>query len=236
METPSTTPSPLLRRPRSVRGEIGAYLRRMIDDELAPGERLPSERDLAERLGVSRTSLREAMRELEQERVVDRRPGRGTVVLPPSERARRLEDGLADVDREQADVAELRLVVEPRLAGLAARRAGDGDVVRLEQILVASHAGLSPEESLALDVQFHTQVARAAGNPLLVTLSELASSWTEATRRRSHTTREGRRTSVDGHRAILEAVVAHDEDAAVAAMTAHLDDVARLVAAERSRA
>ncbi|MTD14304.1 FCD domain-containing protein [Nakamurella sp. YIM 132087] len=222
----------MIRRPRSVSGEIGAYLEQLIATELTPGDKLPTERELAERLAVSRTSVREALHALERRRVVDRRPGRGTIVLPPDARAQdlaELMDDVADGRRERADVAELRLVIEPRIAGLAAARATDTDLAQLERILTDSHAGLSPDESLALDRDFHVQLATASGNPLLVTLCDLVSGWTADVRRRSHATRAGRRSSVEGHRAILAAVAVHDAGAAEAAMTRHLQDVAQLV-------
>ncbi|MFL6061080.1 MAG: FadR/GntR family transcriptional regulator [Marmoricola sp.] len=223
------TTAPLIRRGRAVSGEIGAYLERLIATDLAPGARLPSERELAERLDVSRTSVREAMRELEQRRVVARSPGRGTTVLPPSEAARTLDD-LGRNAAEHRDVAELRLVVEPQVAGLAALRATDTDLVVLEQTLAASHAGLTPTESLELDVRFHLQLAAAAHNPLLVSLCGLTSTWVRDVRARSHATRAGRRSSVEWHRRLYEAVLAGDSDAATRAMTDHLGAVARLVA------
>jgi DNA-binding FadR family transcriptional regulator len=217
-----------IRRPPSISGEVGAYLERMIAG-LEPGARLPTERELAESLSVSRTSVREALHSLERRRLVDRRPGRGTVVLAPDLRAQRLSDELDPQVRERADVAELRRLIEPQVAGLAAARATETDIVLLERTLAASHAGLSPEESLERDLEFHAQLAHASGNPLLTSLCEVVAGWSNDLRRRSHTTRAGRRSSVRWHRTILDAVTAHDADAAAAAMTEHLADVARLV-------
>lgn len=216
-------------RPRSISGEVGAYLERLIETDLAPGDKLPPERELAETLDVSRTSVREALQWLEQRRLVDRRPGRGTVVLAPDHRVRNLADELDPGARERADVSELRTLIEPQVAGLAAARATDADLVLLERTLADSHAGLSPEESLALDLAFHAQLAHASGNPLLTSLCEVVAGWSHDVRRRSHTTRVGRRSSVRWHRAILDAVAGHDAEAATTAMTEHLAEVARLV-------
>lgn len=221
--------TPLVRRGRSVSGEVGAYLERLIDTELSPGDRLPPERELAAQLSVSRTSVREAMRELEQRRRVERTPGRGTTVLPKSQTSSDLEREF-DVDiAELADVSELRLVIEPQIAGLAATRANDADLVLLEQTLAASHAGLTPQESLEMDIRFHTELAAAAGNPLLLTLCQLTNGWVHDVRARSHATRAGRRSSVEWHRTIFEAVSAHDAAAATQAMTDHLQTVERLL-------
>ncbi|KHL13260.1 GntR family transcriptional repressor for pyruvate dehydrogenase complex [Mumia flava] len=248
---PASAP-PTLRRPRSVSGEVAAYLEQVAAD-LGPGARMPTERALASELGVSRTSVREAMRELEDKRLVERRPGRGTTVLDRDERARRLGDrltanGHATASNASAtnptpdthpahatDVAELRDVVEPQVAAIAAARATEADLVRLEQILADTHAGLTAAGSFALDHAFHLQVARAARNPLLLTICEVAADLSEDVRRDSHATRAGRRTSLDGHRAILAAIAAGDTDAAETTMRDHLDDVARLVAERRAR-
>ncbi len=73
--------------PMSIPDRLSVDLERLIlDGELAPGERLPSERELAEQLEVSRVSVREALRELESRGMIDRRPGRGTIVLAPEDR------------------------------------------------------------------------------------------------------------------------------------------------------
>lgn len=224
--------APMIRRSRSVSGEVGAYLERLIAAELAPGDRLPTERILAERLDVSRTSVREAMRELEQRRLIARSPGRGTTVLAPSDAAREL-GGLEIGGAEQADVAELRLVVEPQIAALAAARATDTDLVLLERTLADSHAGLTPAESLALDMRFHLELAAAARNPLLVSLCDLTNTWVADVRARSHRTRAGRRSSVEWHRRLYDAVAAGDSDAASQAMVDHLGAVSALVAQAR---
>jgi GntR family transcriptional regulator, transcriptional repressor for pyruvate dehydrogenase complex len=220
---------PLTRRGRSVSGEVAAYLEALIHDELTAGDRLPPERELAASLQVSRSSVRKAMLELEQRRRVARTRGRGTTVLPESRTAAELERSLVTSSAEQADVAELRLVVEPQIAGLAAERATDADLVLLERTLAASHAGLTPRESLELDVQFHLQLAGATWNPLLVALCGVSNGWVQDVRARSHATRAGRRASIEGHRALYQAVVARDAKAATTAMIAHLQGVAALV-------
>lgn len=222
----------VIRRSRTVSGQVGAYLEELIRTELAPGERLPTERVLAERLDVSRTSVREAMRSLEERRLIARSPGRGTTVLPPPDSAQDL-GRLSETEAEHAHVAELRSVVEPRIAALAAQRATEADLLLLEQTLAASHAGLTPAESLELDERFHLQLATASGNPLLASLCGLTNGWVHDVRAHSHRTRTGRRTSDLGHRAIYEAVLVGDAAAAEAAMAAHLTDVAALVGASR---
>lgn len=216
------------RRGHSLSTSTAAYLEGLVLNDFTPGDKLPPERTLAENLEVSRTTIREALHELEQRRLVTRTPGRGTIVAPRSAHATAILDAMND-DAEEDHVAELRLVIEPQVAGFAADRATDSDLLQLEEILASTHAGLNPAESLTQDIAFHLQLARASRNPLLVSLCQLSNGWVQQVRARSHATREGRRTSFDGHRDILTAVAAHDHDAAVAAMTDHLADVKRLV-------
>ncbi len=223
---------PIVRRGRSMSSEVEAYLEHLIETELHVGDRLPPERELAGRLDVSRTTVREALRELEQRRRIERRPGRGTTVLPVEPTTRLLPT--AGEATALANVAELRLVVEPQIAGLAAARATAADHVRLEQTLTLTHAGLTPAESLALDIQFHHQLAAASRNPLLVSLADTAAELVHDARARSHATRAGRRSSVRWHRAIFDAVVAGDTDQAIRTMVGHLEDVAELVAEKSS--
>lgn len=218
----------MIRRGHTLSASTAAYLEQLVTNEFDPGDKLPPERELAENLEVSRTTIREALRDLEQRRLVTRTPGRGTLVAPRSAKATAILETMG-ADAEEIHVAELRQVIEPQIAGIAARRATAADLIQLDDILASTHAGLNPTESLAQDVAFHNQLARASSNPLLISLCQLSSGWVENVRLRSHATREGRRISFEGHRTILEAVRAHDHDAASAAMSDHLTDVAHLI-------
>lgn len=219
---------PLGRRSENISVVLAAHLERLIaTGELAPGDRLPSERDLAASLSVSRATLREAMHELENKHLVERRPGRGTVVLERSDAERDLLDLAASVAvaQEVRDAAELREIVEPAVAGLAAARATAANLLQLREVLERTAGQTRAAGSLECDIEFHLLVARAAANPLVTTLHTLMTEWTMEVRRHSHTTREGRRTSLEGHRAIYEAIERHDAQAARAAMADHLGDV-----------
>ncbi|GLL14953.1 GntR family transcriptional regulator [Pseudonocardia halophobica] len=213
----------------SVSTEISAHLEKLIAvGELRPGDRLPSERELAASLGVSRASLREAMHELEAKHLVERRPGRGTTVLPAPEHVQTLYSQLSDAEHQLRDVAELRGAIEPRLAELAAERATAANLVELENLLRNPVAEVAPEESLRLDLEFHMLIAAAAQNPLMSAINTLACSWTSSTRVLSHSTRYAREVSYLGHRAILAAVAAGNPAEARDAMARHLADVAAL--------
>ena len=223
-------------RQRSVGVEVFAHLEKLIvTGHLRPGDRLPSERDLATRLGVSRASLRDAMHELEARHLVERRPGRGTTVLPAPERVQALYARITDEEHQLRDVAELRETIEPRLAALAAARATEADLIALEEVLRRGVTEVSPVESLQLDVEFHMLIAHASQNPLMSSINTLVCSWTSETRLLSHSTRYAREISYLGHRAILEAVTQGDPDAARDAMTRHLTKVAELTRASFTR-
>lgn len=214
---------------RTVSSEICAHLEKLIAvGDLRPGDRLPSERELAATLGVSRASVREAMHELEAKHLLERRPGRGTTVLPMPAHVNRLYERISDEEHQLRDIAELRETLEPRLAALAATRATQTNLIELENILRNPVAEIAPEESLRLDLEFHLLLAAAAQNPLMSSINTLTCSWTSSTRVLSHSTRYAREVSYLGHRAIFAAVLRGDADEARDAMTRHLSDVATL--------
>lgn len=218
---------PMRRHSRSVGAEVAAHLEKLIiSGELRAGDRLPPERELAASMNVSRSSLREAMFELESKKLVQRRQGRGSTVADISRgAASRLYEDLADLDVELGYATELRDLVEPRIAELAALRAVESNLISLDDVLIRSRESLSPAESMRLDIEFHTLLAHAAQNPLLVTLCTMTTEWTQRTRELSHRTALGRRISVQGHELIYRAVSDHDGAAAAAAMERHLREV-----------
>lgn len=220
---------PFAPRARSVGTHIAAYLERLIVlGELSPDDRLPAERELAAELRVSRASLRDAMRELEAKNLIERKPGRGTVVLPPPPHASDLVGQMSGAERQLRDIAELRETVEPQFAGLAAVRATEANLLELSGVLAQTVGELTPHRSVQLDQEFHLLLAQASKNPLLVSLSSLTSSWTSPSRLLSHATSRARTLSHAGHREILDAVASRDREAAEAAMRRHLADVADL--------
>ncbi|WP_197383629.1 FadR/GntR family transcriptional regulator [Mycolicibacterium mengxianglii] len=220
---------PGLKRPDSAWVAIAAHLERLIaTNELGPGARLPSERELAEQMSVSRSTLREAMYELERKRLIERVPGRGTVVLGPPSEVMDLRAMVADTSPQY--VAELRYAIEPENAKLAASRATAANLRALRDVMARTHEGLSPNDSMLVDCEFHLLLAQSSQNPLMKALTSLASEWTLDERLHTHSTRTWRRLSITGHNAILEAVEARDPDAAFDAMHGHLLDVRERIA------
>jgi DNA-binding FadR family transcriptional regulator len=223
----------VLRKTASMSAEVAAYLEREIASRgLKPGDKLPTERELAATLSVSRATVRSALQDLESKHLLERTQGRGTIVAAPPAEVSELYARLASVESAQQDVAEMRGAMEPLVAELAALRSSAADLIQLQDVLAGSNEHLSPEEALRLDVQFHTLVAQAARNQLMTTVLTMTSSWTSEVRLRSHSTVEGRRLSIEGHRHILDAIQARDATAAGIAMRDHLADVAILIRAQ----
>jgi len=197
---------------------------------LLPGARLDSERAIAAELGVSRTAVRDALARMEAAGLVERRQGSGTRIssMPPAERL--LASGLQPHRTELEHSAELRRVLEPEIARLAALRAGPEELRALEDVLDRAAGCDDPDRSVQLDVEFHVAVARLTGNPLLVTMSDLTTSWTVEARLYSHLEDRGRTASIAGHRRILDALASGDGAAAAAAMREHLGEIETIIA------
>lgn len=211
--------------------QVVERLREHIDVEgLQPGDRLLSEREMAERLGVSRTSVRQALTALDVMGLVEIRHGGGIflrhppeAVLPP------LADALADEHAQLPAVMEVRQAIEAQTARLAAQRRTVEDLAALTAALGAMgeaiDAGRDPAEA---DSRFHDGIVAAARNPLLAGLWEQMAGPVAKTRRAS-LARPGRApASLAAHRRIFDAIAAGDADAAAAAMLDHLAVVADL--------
>lgn len=218
---------------RHVSVDITSHIERLIaSGELAPGEKLPPERELAEKLGTSRSSVREAMYELTLKGLVERKPGRGTTVVGVHSNTLQLLGAMNNSQRAILEVVDLRDVFEPLVAARAAERATPASLRQLKAILDRTQDSLTPASSVSLDEEFHLGIARATQNSLLVTLANITSEWLREARYKSHATKAGRRASLQGHQKIYDAIQRRDGVAATAAMAAHLADVAGLISEE----
>jgi GntR family transcriptional regulator, transcriptional repressor for pyruvate dehydrogenase complex len=151
--------------------QVVAEMERMIQEEYpAAGARLPKEAELADRFGVSRIVIREAMKILEDRGVVEVRAGRGTITVAPT--PARVKASLLRLFRDQPipslkemeRMIELREVLEEAVAGLAAVRAVPEDIQLISEALADMAADRSAEETVEADLRFHMAVARAAHN------------------------------------------------------------------------
>ena len=203
----------------------------MLDGTFPPGEPLPSERHLAERFGVSRGSIRDALRTLETIGLLETRHGQGT--FPHELSVDRLVAPLASVMAYRSDLQEelldVRRMFEPAVARAAALRATDEDLADLQRILETQREKLKTGQSaMAEDTAFHAILARATRNrvvmSIMATLNDLlVESRTQSLRQKGRPAR-----SMDGHEAVVAALRRRDEEGASQAMYNHIDQIADL--------
>lgn len=195
---------------------------------LRAGDRLPSERDLAERLGISRASVKQAIVVLEVQGLLDVRHGGGTYLRKDSLDVEPVEELVAR-RRRLPDVLEAREALETKLAELAARRRTDSDVATIDAALeyMSSEisSGGSGEEG---DRRFHAAVTAAAYSSILAEfMRSIADQITES--RHESLRQPGRPSrSLTQHRKIAEAIRLGDAGAAAAAMRRHVQTVSKV--------
>jgi GntR family transcriptional repressor for pyruvate dehydrogenase complex len=218
--------------------EIVRQIRSLVaDGQLKSGDRLPPERDLAERFRVSRTSVREALRALESTGLVEIRAGEGAFVRQVSIEA--LVEPLAVViltEREAiADLYEARRLLEPPIAALAARRATPDEIAELARILDDQAREVAAGRTgIAQDAAFHSALAHSARNRAITRIVTTLMDLLAQTREESlHTPGRPQRSHQD-HRRILAAIQARDEAGARQAVLDHLVAVERLVMGRES--
>jgi GntR family transcriptional repressor for pyruvate dehydrogenase complex len=206
-------------------------LEMVVSGGLEPGERLPPERELCARLGVSRTVVREALNLLEARGLISIEHGRGAVVSGGNTDA--VRDALGVILRVRPKVLwellEMRAILEVGISGLAAERATEEDTdamrVQLERMAAAIDA---PEGYVDADVEFHALLARAARNGVLLTMLEPIVDLLRASRRVSASRRPGSALRALGeHEEILRRVEAGDAEGARREMRAHLANTVR---------
>lgn len=216
------TPEPRLYR--VVADKIQALINK---EKIGSGERLPSERDLATKLSVSRASLREAILALELGGVVEVRGGSGVYV---SEKPNPASD-MPEAGPGPFEVLSARRLIESEIAAIAARVATDSAIDAILKAVLEMekhHANYSSNENA--DREFHLSIARATGNSALVGTVEYL--WDQRGRlwnrlKEHFQTEELRQQTLTDHRNILEAIASHDPAAAKRAMRAHLERVTR---------
>jgi GntR family transcriptional repressor for pyruvate dehydrogenase complex len=205
-------------------------IRAMITSgELRPGDRLPSEPELGAQLGLSRSSLREAVKALSLINVLDVRRGDGTYVtsLDPG----LLMDAMSFAvdfqhDRSVLQFLEVRRILEPAAMAMAATVMSDEDIAGLSDLLDKLSPEPGVEESVDNDLEFHRRIARGSGNPVLASLIDSVSGRTQRARIwRGITQASAVRQTLDEHRAIVAALAGRRPEIARACAVVHIAGV-----------
>ncbi len=207
--------------------QVFEQMKQMIaDGEWRPGDKLPSEMDLADQFGISRVTVRQALQRLSALQLVETRLGEGSFV-----RQMDLEQAMDALiptaylsGRSNAFVFEFREIIETASASLAARRAGSADVAQLRELQRSAQQAAEQgrdKDFAELDLAFHFQVGEITGNPLIVRTNQilrdtLRSSMAEVI------DRMGCENALRFHGAIIDAIEAHDPERASSLMAQHI--------------
>lgn len=209
--------------PDQVAKQIQALIR---TGEFAPGSALPAQRDLADRFGVSRASLREALASLETLGLVRVQAGKGVFVEggeTDSPRPRQARD-------HDAAVYQFRLAIEPFVAGLAAQYAGSAQIAAIADSVARMRAALAEDDlvdAARMDFEFHQGLVTASGNPLFARAMLPAAEALQESSMLPYSNRAKVMEPLQEHEAILDCIRRHNPSAAQDAMHRHILSSAR---------
>jgi GntR family transcriptional regulator, transcriptional repressor for pyruvate dehydrogenase complex len=198
----------------------------IVSGTLRAGDRLPKEADLAAELGLSRSSLREAVKALSLVNILDVRQGDGTYVtsLEPTLLLEALSF-IVDFHRDATvlELLQVRRILEPAATAMATERATDAEIDDLRKLLDSLGPDPAVEDLIANDLEFHRRIAVSSGNSVLSSLVESMSAPTTRARVWRGLTQAGvGARTVAEHRAILDAMASRDPEAARSWATVHI--------------
>ncbi len=202
----------------------------LLSGEFKAGQRIPSERQLAEALGVGRSAVRETVKSLSLLGLIEQRPGDGTYLTKSNSDLlpRVIEWGLLLGERRVHELIEIRHHLEIILAGLAAERRTQDQLQRMQTLIAEmTDAGDDYPRYVEADIAFHLDIAAASGNAGLAGILESVQSLLRVWATRVISAAKETKTSLAMHVAILEAIEKQDADGTRAAMTAHMDRAGR---------
>lgn len=226
---------------RNLTADLAADLRtRIVDGDIQPGEKLPSENTLISEFGVSRTVVRAALTRLQAEGLVETERGRGSFALtPPQEGTTAGSRPVVSIE-DRMHLLEFRMGVEAEAAALAARNHTDRQLKALQQALEDFTASVEhPAHAMKSDYEFHRAVASASGNPFYSDcLASLGQTMIAMPRTRlmtgvEHYARDHFDQVVHEHGSIYAAIAEGDGASAAAAMRSHLANSRRRLRAGR---
>jgi GntR family transcriptional repressor for pyruvate dehydrogenase complex len=205
--------------------------KRILDGELKSGDRLPTERELAEQFHASRTAVREAMKILAQKGLVEMRPGRGTIVIDGAREAMQnsidlvMKLKLGEVGGSDK-LVEVREILEIEIAAMAAARASEKEIAAMREAVKEMDASLQDADAfIAADNCFHEALAQATQNTLILILVNSIVNLLSEQRKQIFAVEGGPQRGQVHHKRILESIINRDPDAARSAMRAHLQQV-----------
>ncbi|HKV45722.1 MAG TPA: FCD domain-containing protein [bacterium] len=228
-----------IRPARASAGIVQQIKARIFDSQLAAGDQLPSEKDLAEQFALSRITVRDALRVLESEGLIEIRVGArgGAFVARPT--AQRVSESLTTLLRLQqvtiGELTEARLAVEPHVAALAAKRATAVDIAAMARAIEDARAGREAGDPRFMphSVAFHIALAGAAKNEVLrFTVNSFRTPFYEALAHLPAEAMAGR--AIADHQSILNAIKARDAERARQLMHKHLTYFAERVGRTRA--
>jgi GntR family transcriptional repressor for pyruvate dehydrogenase complex len=201
----------------------------ILSGQLEKGDKLPSERELAEKMQISRTSVREGLRVLETMGVIESKHGEGNYIC--SNTASSIMDSFSMMfvlnNGKSMDILELRKYAELTTVDLAAQRGTEDDFHELEEILTKLRESDSESEQISIDKQLHYKIASMSGNYLIqnmyITSANLFEKFIEDTRKNILTYTENSYVLLKQHENIVNAIIEQDSVKAVEAMRKHLD-------------
>jgi GntR family transcriptional regulator, transcriptional repressor for pyruvate dehydrogenase complex len=213
--------------------EVARQVQKLIvDGVLEPGDLLPPERQLAERFGVSRNSVRDAIRVLELSGLVVVRHGEGNVVADVSTETlvAPIAQLLLRKRKLVAELLDVRKMLEPALAARAAVHASAEHIALLEGILRRQRdKALSGQTTVEEDSEFHYTIALAARNSVVLKVLDVLMDLLRETRARSLQVEGRLQRSLAGHRRVLDAIKRRDPAAAERAVRQHLEEIESIV-------
>lgn len=201
----------------------------IVKGDLKPGDQLPAERELAQRCGVSRTAVREAVKALREKGLVEAYSGRGTFITDGTQQAvRQSLDLMVKIGQPEGSthLAEVRSILEPEIAALAALRIQEPELSTMrEAVVIMDGAFKNPDIYIEADLDFHLALAEGASNPLILSLIDSIVALLRQQRLRIFRVPGGPERGQGHHKRILAAVEHRDPEKARAAMRAHLSQI-----------
>jgi len=203
------------------------------NNELKPGDKLPPERELAEKLSISRNSLREAFRVLESRGLIKSKPGGGRFIREIRENGHNNTENII-LSLEKSSILELleaREIFEVKIAEIAAQRATLEDIEIIEKALnkINQKEELKEDKKMESDTEFHLAIAGASHNFVFVNIMKLHLDLLKETREKTWQIPGRREKQYQEHQAIFQAIKEHNSKKAEEAILKHLRNIRKVV-------